>query len=80
MHKKLYNIIKVSYNKYGANHPLSIKIAQTLSNFLEDEESPELDEILEQSLDVNIDELMSLIKPDDYEFEIQDFGTIGVEK
>jgi len=81
MNKKLHSIIKMSYDKYGANHPLSIKIAQTLNRFLEnDAGSPELDMILEQSLDVNIDELESLINPDKFEFEEQDLGDIGVEK
>lgn len=81
MDKQLYSIIKDIHSKYGKSHAITIASVRMISPFIKTaDEMPEVHEVLEQSLDINIDELRSLFRPDDYEFEVQDIGNIGIEK
>lgn len=80
MDKQLYSIIKDIHNKYGKDHSLTIASVRMISPFLKTAgEMPEVQEILDKSLDINVDELRALFKPDEYEFEAQEVGNIGVE-
>lgn len=81
MDKHLYSIIKEVYAKYGKEHSMTITSVSNLSKFFKSaNDYPEIGEVLEQGFDVNIDELVSLIHPEGFEFETQDLGNIGVEK
>lgn len=81
MESKLFEIIKMAKDKYGSKHSLTIEAAQVIAPFLKlAENKKELDEILDEKYLINIDELKSLFSPDNYNFERQVIGDIGVEK
>lgn len=79
MDKRLYNIIKEIYSKYGKEHHLTIASVRTISPFLKTaEDIMEVQEVLGQGLDVNIDEIISLFKPESFDFEASEIGNIKV--
>lgn len=81
MNNKLYSIIKSIHNKYGKEHLITVASVRALSKFIKiSEDMPEIYDVLNQEIDVNIDELKSLFNPDEYDFQSQQLGNIGVEK
>lgn len=75
---KLKNIIKYAYDKYGKQHLLSIVTANSLDGFIKTS-FKESDEILEQSISIDIEELESLFNPKKFEFPKQTIGLISLE-
>lgn len=79
MEKQLYSIIKDIHDKYGENHKLTIASVRMISPFIKTADMPEVEKVLGHELDINIEELKSLFQSDEYEFEVQEIGEIGIE-
>jgi hypothetical protein len=80
MEKQLQSIIKEAYSKYGKDHYLTIVSAQMLSPFIKTSLEQEVDEVLSQTVKIDIDQLESLLSPDNFDFQPEGIGEIGVEK
>jgi hypothetical protein len=75
MKEKLQEIIELASKKYGKDHELTVHVAQVLTPYLK---LNKYGKVVEDSLDVNVDELLSLLKPERFDFQRQKIGDIEV--
>ena len=78
LESKLLNIINLTIEKYGNNHKITTYAAKIIAPYLSIEKRAITNDILNQSLSIDTDELLSLIEPERFEFERQKINPIEV--
>lgn len=74
----LTNLIKYANENDGE---ICKKICGAVIKFSNDSNAVELSsEVLNQSIDINLDEITSLFTPDKYDFQTVDIGDVNIEK